>query len=116
MFVCAPFFTMPNTLKPKLTTRCILYLYFLPHFESFTTLLFYLFDFKSNFTTTNVFLLYFLLCTIVHFNPIRSMLVPLSSYCLLWSYLVHFNLLWFYSVHYIHFHLIRSTFLVTSNT
>ena len=119
MFVCAPFFTMPNTLKPKLTTRCILYLYFLPHFESFTTSLFYLFDFKSNFTTTNMFLLYFC-CVLqstsiifgpcwshlvhsVYFGPIQSTLVLFGPLCPLSSYSVHlvlFNPLCFYLVQF----------------
>ena len=92
MFVCAPFFTMPNTLKPKLTTRCILYLYFLPHFESFTTSLFYLFDFKSNFSTTNVFLSYIF---VVYYSPLQSYSVHVGPTQLILSTLVLFGPLQF---------------------
>ena len=92
MFVCAPFFTMPNTLKPKLTTRCILYLYFLPHFESFTTSLFYLFDFKSKFSTTNVFLSYIF---VVYYSPLQSYSVHGGPTQLILSTLVLFGPLQF---------------------
>ena len=69
------------------------------------------------------------MCTIVHFNHIWSILVPLSPFCLLWSYSVYFGSIWsimstfilfgpfgliqstlllfgsvwFYSVHFVHF-------------
>ena len=119
--LCEPFFMMPNTSKPKLTTRCILYLYFLPHFESFTTSLFYLIlnqilPLQTCFSY--IFVVYYsplqsysvhvgptqsILSTLVLFGPLQFTLVLFSPLCLLSSYSVHlvlFNPLCFYLVRF----------------
>ena len=101
--LCEPFFMMPSTSKPKLTTRCILYLYFLPHFESFTTSLFYLI-LNQILPLQTCFSYIF----VVYYSPLQSYLVHIGPTQSILSTLVLFSLLWFYLVYYVHFHLIRS--------
>ena len=88
----------------------------LPHFEGFTTSLFYLFDIQTTFYHHNrVSLIVFMLCTSVHNGLIQSIWVLFGPLYTLWSHFVHsvlFSPLWFHLVHFIYFGLLWSNLVL----